>query len=474
MARSVIVLEFNELTPVLMDRFIDEGILPGFKRLRDQSVAAVTDAGEAPPNLEPWIQWITVHTGLSYAQHKVFALSDGPKLKAPRVWDMVSEAGKKVWVCGSMNAAVEQDNLRGLLIPDPWAVGLDPKPAGKFEDYVHLVRSYVQQYTSEKSPVTKADFLRFARFMSTNGLSLKTVMAALRQLASEKGGKLRWRRAAILDRLQWDMFRGNYQQLKPTFATFFLNSTAHFQHYYWRDHSPEMFINPPTPEHVEEHGDALRFGYRMMDQIVQECLELATPDTSIVLCTALGQQPLLKYEEMGGKQVFKCHDIPALLSFAGVDDPYTIVPVMAEEFQLRFGSADAARRVAERLSAVVMDTGEPLMSLRLEDATIFAGCAIISPPEAQATIIRRDANVTAPFDAHFYPLEGPKSGGHHPDGILWISTPTRASLKVSRKVSLQEIAPTLLALCEVDAGDRFEYAAMPEVISVLEPQRSAA
>jgi hypothetical protein len=30
----VIMLEFNELTPHLMDRFIAEGRLPGFKQLR--------------------------------------------------------------------------------------------------------------------------------------------------------------------------------------------------------------------------------------------------------------------------------------------------------------------------------------------------------------------------------------------------------------------------------------------------------
>ncbi len=42
--KKVIVLEFNELVPSLVDRFIAEGKLPNFKRLRNESTVAVTDA----------------------------------------------------------------------------------------------------------------------------------------------------------------------------------------------------------------------------------------------------------------------------------------------------------------------------------------------------------------------------------------------------------------------------------------------
>ena len=83
MGRPVIVLEFNELTPALMERFIAGGHLPAFSRLRSQSVACVTDSEEVAPNLEPWIQWVTVHTGRSYQEHGVFQLGDGPTGQGP-------------------------------------------------------------------------------------------------------------------------------------------------------------------------------------------------------------------------------------------------------------------------------------------------------------------------------------------------------------------------------------------------------
>ena len=70
----MILLEFNELSPALMDAFIDQGCLPNFKRLRESSQVFTTVAEEVAPNLDPWIQWVTVHSGLSFDEHGVFHL----------------------------------------------------------------------------------------------------------------------------------------------------------------------------------------------------------------------------------------------------------------------------------------------------------------------------------------------------------------------------------------------------------------
>src|SRR4029079_19328023 len=116
---SVIMIELNELSPPLMERFIHAGELPNFARFRREAEVYTTDAGEEPPFLEPWIQWVTVHTGLPYKEHKVVSLGDGHKLLPPRLWDVLSEHGHASWVCGSMNPGY-RPGLRGLLLPDPW------------------------------------------------------------------------------------------------------------------------------------------------------------------------------------------------------------------------------------------------------------------------------------------------------------------------------------------------------------------
>ena len=480
MAGPVIVLEFNELTPSLMDRFIGEGSLPGFERLRRESIVCVSDAEEDPPFLEPWVQWVTVHTGLSRAEHKVADLDEGPQLRVPRVWDLVSDAGKKVWVCGSMNAGIQGNGINGLFLPDPWTTSVEPYPQALFRPYYHFVRSYVQEYTRDKPPLSKADYLRFARFMATNGLAPKTVADTVRQLISERGsGGARWQRAAILDRIQWDVFRHHYRRLKPALATFFLNSTAHYQHYYWRNLDPHSFLLQPSEEEQAQYADAIRFGYRKMDEIVRECLDLAGPDATIVFCSALGQQPMSKYDVGSGKLHFKPTDPAALMRFAGVDAPYTYAPVMAENFHLHFEGEAAAEDAQRKLLALRMDGGAQVMDVQREGSRLHAGCIVITKPPEDASVSTPERNQPARFYDLFYQATGLKSGMHHPDGILWIRTPERTHFEVQRKVSLREIAPTLLALCGVSAPPgRFAFPAMPELAgakpSGVEPRAIAS
>ncbi|MGB7183775.1 MAG: hypothetical protein WBD51_17675, partial [Burkholderiaceae bacterium] len=218
--QAVIVLEFNELTPHLMHQWMAEGKLPGFKKLHDQSAVHVTDAEEPVQTLEPWIQWVTVHSGLTYKEHGIYDLGDGHKLRSPRLWDIASNAGKRVWICGSMNAGVFGDGVSGAILPDPWATGLKPYPERDFEDFFRYVQTSVQEYTRSDLPLTVKDHLKFGLFMLRNGLSAETIKRTLRQLISERGsGKFHWRRAMILDRLMWDLFRSRWKKEKPHYST---------------------------------------------------------------------------------------------------------------------------------------------------------------------------------------------------------------------------------------------------------------
>ena len=81
----MIVLEFNELTPSLLQRFMAEDRLPNFSRLYRDSAIYTTTASERPPYLDPWIQWVTVHTGLNFSDHGLQRLNEGHTLSVPRV-----------------------------------------------------------------------------------------------------------------------------------------------------------------------------------------------------------------------------------------------------------------------------------------------------------------------------------------------------------------------------------------------------
>src|SRR4051812_39160837 len=116
----IILVEFNELCPSLLTQWMQQGHLPNFSKLYNQSEVYVTESDEpAAPNLEPWIQWYSVHTGLPFSVHGVFHLTDGPKAHHQDIWSVLRDHGLTVWNCGSMNArAVTGENA--IFLPDPW------------------------------------------------------------------------------------------------------------------------------------------------------------------------------------------------------------------------------------------------------------------------------------------------------------------------------------------------------------------
>src|SRR5882762_7760100 len=136
--KPVIILEFNELTPTLIHEFMAAGKLPNFRRIHAESHVYITDAQEEQKNLEPWIQWVTVHTGLSFAEHGLSELNQGHRLNQKCIWDLASDAGLRVWVCGSMNTRYDLP-LNGCVLPDPWTTAIPPYPP-ELLPYVRFVQ----------------------------------------------------------------------------------------------------------------------------------------------------------------------------------------------------------------------------------------------------------------------------------------------------------------------------------------------
>lgn len=439
--RPLILLEFNELSPVLMDRFIGQGALPNFARFRSEAECHVTDAGEDSPNLNPWIQWVTVHSGQSFAQHKVFHLGDAAARKVPMIWDHVGAAGHSAWVCGSMNIATGPD-FKGWVLPDPWDATTPAKPDG-LNAYIKLVRGYVFGYTSGKRPVTLGTIAEFISFMLRNGLSMSTISRIARQLAGERLGDISWRRASILDRLQFDLFASIYKRHKPLLSTFFLNSTAHYQHAFWRNMQPEVFTIKPSESDQKWKGNAVLYGYQTMDELLGRVMAMAGNEAVIAFATGLSQQACLAWEGDGGKTFYKPHDHATLLALAGIDaSTCKVEPVMSEQFHIRFRDEAQATAALARLNEVVLDNGRRVLNSRQEGDSVFSGCGIFGDLPGGVRI--RGAAREASFTEFFYQIEAIKSGMHHRDGMFWVRTPERRAIAHEGKLALTEIMPILL------------------------------
>lgn len=442
----VILLEFNELCPSLMNRFMEEGKLPNFQRFYQESEVYTTDAEEQPPYLEPWIQWITVHSGKPYRQRQIFNLDDGHKLKFPNIWDILSESAYRVWVCGSMSLRYAQP-INGYILPDYWATQQDPYPA-ELNLFFNFVRRQVQEHTNDSAQLSWQDYWQFLTFMVTHGLSLDTMRAIAQQLLKEKQtGCYRWQRVTILDKLQRDVFVWYYRRFKPHFSTFFLNSTAHFQQMYWRNMKPGRFQVQPSAEEQAEYENAILYGYQEMDKLIGNFLQLANRQTTLILCTATNQQPCFTYKDIGEKHLYRPRRFEELLTFAGVTSSYECSPVMAEEFFIRFKNEADAEAAEQQLAALRVDR-RSVLRLRRQKAEIYAGCGIFEQLSTQVALEIEGSYVSTPFFNIFYHIEDIKSGIQHSDGILWIRNPSLKHAVHIDKVSLVSIAPAIMDILE--------------------------
>jgi hypothetical protein len=449
---SVLMLELNELAPPLMDRFIDEGVLPNFARFRRESTVAITDPEEPQSGLNPWIQWVTVHTGTSRETHGIEKLGEASELRLPTIGSTVGEAGGKVWLCGSMNLPAAAAG-GGLYLPDPWNPDERSSPAD-LEAFATFVRANVQEHSNASATLSPASVARFGWHQLRHGLDPATVRQTLGQLVSERRGRRgRWARASVLDRLQWDVFAWYWRRENPTFATFFSNSTAHYQHVYWRNFEPDAFDVKPDDHDQQLYGEAVRYGYRQMDGLVGEAMELADErGSTLVLCTALSQQPYVQADAAGGKFFYRPHAFAEVVGALRLEGVRQIAPVMSEQFHVYFADDAAAVAAAGLLGGCTVD-GQPAFTTRVAGTDVFTGCSIHQelPPDAE---LRTPDGRVLRFADLFYRSDTTKSGYHHPDGMWWVRTGMHRQL--DDPVSLRAVAPTILELLDIAAPPTME------------------
>ena len=470
MGRRIISLELNELCPSLLERWMADGSLPNFKRLYDRSQVYRTEADvDAPDQLEPWIQWYSIHTGLAYPQHGVFHLTDGRRAGHDDIWRLLIAAGRTAFSFASMN--VRPFAAPGsIYVGDPWIEDGDAHPA-ELNVYNRFVGHNVREYTN-KAPLSRADYAAFLRFLLTHGLSARTAWQTIRQLAHERlENHLSYRRVAILDALQFDVFAHYYRAAPPDFASFFVNSVAHLQHSYWRHMEPEAFTLRPDADELARYGDAIAFGYRAMDGLVGRFLALAERHgATLVLQTALSQQPFTRHDDKGGQHFHRLHDVEAFLRDCGIACR-DAAPAMTHQYMLTFGSEAERSAARARLEDFEVEDGRAVFDFPAHDTplALYFGAQISWAAEAATPILDRRTGRLMALGDILYAIDGTKSGCHHPIGALWIQSGSHA--RHDGLVSIVDILPTLLDLLGVEAapGPRLGRSLLARL-----PERAAA
>lgn len=193
-----------------------------------------TDDSDENDTLDPWVQWVSIHTGVPFERHRVKRLGNVPNLKFPTIWETLGREGISSGIWGVLNAERRTEKC-DFFVPDPWT------------------------YTEPGHPNLAKDLVVFPRYLAKNRVGFnvfKTIFLLLKFIF------IFFRYPTVLIELTLEFPRILSQFLmhpkpyalfspaeyalnliffklqnkyRPQFSILFLNGLAHLQHYHWKD-----------------------------------------------------------------------------------------------------------------------------------------------------------------------------------------------------------------------------------------------
>jgi hypothetical protein len=344
--RRLILVELNEINFDVASAYVESLGLRHFERLL-QGCCRRTSSEARYEQLEPWIQWVSAHSGLTADEHGVFRLGDIVGSKVPQMFEQIEGMGFRVGCVSAMNA---ENRLRcpAYFIPDPWT-----RTPADSSSWSQALAAAVSQAVNDNAGGRMT--LRSAVALGL-GLLRFAQPRHYRQyfdLARRSRGAP-WRKALFLDLFLHDLHLSLFRRTKPHFSTVFLNAGAHIQHHYFLNARLGSAPGPSNPDwYVPRDADPVAEMLVLYDQLVGEYLEL--PDTDLIVATGLSQRP---YDRV--KYYWRLRDHADFLRRIGIDFS-AVEPRMTRDFLIRFEDAGQALRAAEALAAVrVQGSGSPV------------------------------------------------------------------------------------------------------------------
>jgi len=336
MKTKTILLGLNELNFDYIKFYIDKGLLPNFKKIFKIQPPIETVSENEYKLLEPWVQWVTIHSGKTYKEHNIFRLGDivnNPKI--PQIFEELEAEGLSVGAVSPFNAENRLNNP-SFFIPDPWTI---TKPSGNW-----IVKSLYQAVHQSVNDNAKSK-LNFKSIFSLGiGLLLYVPISRwLHYLKTALNLKKPGTKAVILDSLLADIHLALWKKNKPDFSNLFLNSGAHIQHHY-------LFNSKAYKGNIKNPDWYCPAGFDPLIKILTEydkqiCKLLRLKNVKLLVATGLHQQP---HEHLTFYWRLKEH-----VKFAkkiGIKNFTEILPRMSRDFLVKFKNEKDALKTEKLLN----------------------------------------------------------------------------------------------------------------------------
>lgn len=355
-----VLIELNEINFDLVRSYLSESsvLFPGFRRLVEGKFV-LTSSEDLYEELEPWIQWPSVHTGLPFKEHKVFRLGDIISSDAPQIFEKAESMGLKVGAISPMNAD-NRLNSPTYFIPDPWtSTHSDESFFSRL--LTGVLRQTVNDNAASKITVKSifALVLALFKFVRPSRYSefVRLFLMCLKQP---------WRKALFLDLFLHEVHLSQLKSCKPNFSTLFLNAGAHIQHHYFLNSkfAPFKEDRMGNPDwYMPQALDPICEMLKVYDAIISEYLNL---DCDVVIATGLRQ---VAYEEP--QFYYRLKDHRSFLEHIGINFK-DVFPRMTRDFLITFESDNDVTEAFMVLDNLRLSDGEKLFGeISLRNKELF-------------------------------------------------------------------------------------------------------
>ncbi len=421
---QLLFLEFNEINFEFVERYCAAGKLPNLGRVLRENGVVKTTSESRYELLEPWIQWVTAHTGKTFEQHGVFRLGDIVGHDFPQIWEQLEALGLRVGAISPMNAKHRLKDP-AFFVPDPWTKTEVSAPPALQRLYQAIAQAVGENASRRVTAGSLLGLLRgFMRYAAPGNYG-----RYLRYAATARSH--RWRAALLLDQMLADVFISEVRRSRTHFASLFLNAGAHIQHHYM--FSSSVYDGPHrNPDwYIREGLDPILEVYQLYDSILA-AVRSALPQARVMIATGLHQQPFghLKF-------YWRLRDHAAFLARIGVEHE-RVEPLMSRDFLVVCSGPEQARAAAERLNAIRANDGNPVFEVDNRGKDLFV--MLVYPADIPQTSRLTGPGIDLPFKEQVA-FVAIKNGEH--DGVGYFVDTGRQSQPKDTAIPLTSI-PALI------------------------------
>ena len=368
--------------------------------------------------LEPWIQWVSIHTGKSAKEHKIFRLGDIKNFSHEQIFDIIEKKKKTVGAICPMNV---KNNLNhaAYFISDPWTKTVSGP--GLWNKFVAKNISEIVNANSHK----KINYKILINILIIIIKSFRFVNLRLYFNLFFKSLFRKWNKALILDLILHDIHMKLIKKNNVDFSTIFFNAGAHIQHHYFlNSFYIKKFSNIKNPSwYIKENYDPLEDMILFYDNILYEYSLLK--DYEIILATGLCQIP---YDRV--KYYYRLVNHENFLRIIKINF-LKVEPRMTRDFLVSFNNEKDLEDAFEKLNLINLLNKKEIFEIDKRKLSLFISLVIsFEINENYSMNIDTNRSVILKNHVSFVAL---KNGMHSSTGYIF------SSFKMNDIVNVKEI-----------------------------------